>query len=195
MQLTRVCLGLMVILVFTVALTGCTGSSQQGSSSPGAQTTQAGGGAQQSPVGGSPSGSTAGQVLGALNYNWVEYKMTSGAGGQQVTMYFKFDKQKGTCTMRIEGQNIPGMTGQEMSCGSTGGQTQSNPNQISSDVTWTYTGTESVTVPAGTFTASKYTSTYQGTTSTYWVVGGTPLIKMVSSGGEGSTTMELNGWG
>jgi hypothetical protein len=194
MKLTRMCLGLMVILVFIAALAGCTGS-QQGSSSPGAQTTQAGGGAQQSPVGGSPSGSTAGQVLGALNYNWVEYKMTSGAGGQQVTMYFKFDKQKGTCTMRFEGQNIPGMTGQEMSCGSTGGETQSNPNQVGSDVTWTYTGTESVTVPAGTFTASKYTSTYQGTTSTYWVVGGTPLIKMVSGGGEGSSTMELNGWG
>lgn len=153
------------------------------------------GGVQQSPVGGSPSGSTAGQVLGALNYNWVEYRMTSGAGGQQVTMYFKFDKQKGTCTMRIDGQDIPGMTGQEMSCGSTGGETQSNPNQVSPDVTLTYLGTESVTVPAGTFMASKYTSSYQGTTSTYWVAGGTPLIKVVSSGGEGSSTMELNGWG
>jgi hypothetical protein len=121
--------------------------------------------------------------------------MTSGAGGQQVTMYFKFDKQKGTCTMRIDGQDIPGMTGQEMSCGSTGGETQSNPNQVSPDVTLTYLGTESVTVPAGTFMASKYTSSYQGTTSTYWVAGGTPLIKVVSSGGEGSSTMELNGWG
>jgi hypothetical protein len=121
--------------------------------------------------------------------------MTSGSGGQQMTMYFKFDRQKGTCTMRIEGQQIPGMTGQEMSCGSTGGQTQSNPNQVSSDVTFTYIGTESVAVPAGTFTASKYTSTYQGTTSTYWIAAGTPLLKMVSSGGEGSTTMELDGWG
>jgi hypothetical protein len=195
MKFTMVCFGIMAILVFMVALTGCTGSSQQGSSSPGAQTTQAVGGAQQSPVGGSPSGPTAGQVLGALNYNWVEYKMTSGDGGQQVTMYFKFDKQKGTCTMRIEGQNMPGMTGQEMSCGSTSGETQSNPNQMSSDVTLTYIGIESVTVPAGTFMASKYTSTYQGTTSTYWMVGGTPLLKVVSGGGEGSSTMELNGWG
>jgi len=203
MHLTKLCFGLMVILVLAVALAGCTGSSQQNPSSPGAQTTQAAGGAQQTAGGGSTSGSTAAQALGTVNYNWVEYKIiTSGAGGQQMTMYMKFDKQKGTCTMRVEGQNIPGMTGQEMPCGqSTGGQAQSNPNQVSSGVSWTYVGTESVTVPAGTFTASKYTATIpgvqggQGSTATYWVVKGTPLIKMVTSMAQGSSTMELNGWG
>jgi hypothetical protein len=206
MKVTKACLGLMVILFIVSALAGCSGSSQQGTSSPGVQTTPATGGAQQSTGGGSTSGSTAAQALGTVNYNWVEYKMTSGAGAQQMVMYMKVDKQKGTCSIRVEGQNIPGMTGQEMPCGqSTGGQARSDPNQVSPSVSWTYVGTESVTVPAGTFMASKYTATIQGvqgsegSTATYWVVKGTPLVKMVTStatsGGQVSSTMELNGWG
>jgi hypothetical protein len=199
MKLTKAFLGLMALLLVIGVLAGCTGSSpQQGAPSQGAQTTApttpAAGGAGSTPGGGSTPAS-AGQILGALNYQWVEYKVTSGGGGQQVTMYLRFDMQKGTCTMRFEDQNIPGMSGQEMSCSSSGGQGANNPNQVSQSSSWTFVGTESVTVPAGTFTASKYTSAIQGGTGTYWIVQGTPMVKMVSSTAQGSSTMEMNGWG
>lgn len=195
MKVTKAGLGLMMLLVIIGILAGCTGSPQgQGAPSQGTQATPAAGGTQGTPSGGSSSGS-AGQVLGALNYNWAEYRMTSADGGQQVTMYLKFDIQRGTCTMRFEDQNLPGMSGQEMPCSSSGGQGGSNPNQVSPTASWTIVGTESVTVPAGTFTAQKYTSAIEGGTATYWMVQGTPLVKMVSSTAQGSSTMELNGWG
>ena len=52
-----------------------------------------------------------------------------------------------------------------------------------------------MTVPAGTFVADKYTATSQGTTATYWIVSGKPLIRMEGGSAEGSATMELAGWG
>jgi len=92
----------------------------------------------------------------------------------------------------MEGPGLPsgGMT---QDCSATGGQVQRDPSQISSDVTYTFVGIEPVSVPAGTYpTASKYTSQYQGATSTFWTAPGVPgFVKMVS----GDATMELNGWG
>jgi hypothetical protein len=84
-----------------------------------------------------------------------------------------------------------------MDCSSTG-KAQSNPNDVSStpsDVKYTYVGPDVVTVPAGTFTADKYTATVNGNTATYWIVKDKGLVKMVSNAGEGAATMELNGMG
>ena len=127
-----------------------------------------------------------------VSYNWIEYKMSTGS----MTAYIKFDKVKGTCTMRFEGAQPQGMPS-EMSCGSTGGATQSNPNDVKSDVQYTFVGVEPVSVPAGLYpAASKYTSTYQGTSSTFWTAPGVPgFVKMVTGGSNGGATMELNGWG
>lgn len=98
--------------------------------------------------------------------------------------------------MRFEGgESMQGMP-TEMDCSSTGGgNAQGDPNQVGSDVQFTRIGTEVVTVPAGTFTADKYTATNQGTTATYWFVNGKPLIKMTGGDASGSMTMELNGMG
>jgi hypothetical protein len=80
--------------------------------------------------------------------------------------------------------------------GSSGGQAQSNPNDIKPDVKFVKVGTETVTVGAGTFVADKYTATMEGTTATYWIVAGKPLIKMEGSASGGSPAiMELNGMG
>ncbi len=54
----------------------------------------------------------------------------------------------------------------------------------------TLVGTESVTVPAGTFLATKYTT--EGTNSFYWVSASTPLpLKIQYTSAQGSSTMEL----
>jgi hypothetical protein len=191
--------GLIVILVLAVAFAGCSGTSTAPSTPPGGQA--AAGGTQQGATGGASSGLLGGdQLFGGVSYNWVEYKTTSGAGGQQMIIYTKWTKE-GKCTMRFEGagaEQMKGMMPTEMDCSSTGGgqgQQQSNPNQASPDIKFVKVGTEMVTVPAGTFTADKYTATYQGMTSTYWIAGGKPLLKMEGGSGQSQTVMELNGWG
>ena len=80
-----------------------------------------------------------------------------------------------------------------MDCSATGskGQSQSNPNNVGSDVKFVKVGTESVTVPAGTFIADKYTTTVEGNTATYWIASGKPTLKIVS----GTMTQELNSIG
>jgi hypothetical protein len=197
MKLTHIPLLTVIIVIMAVAFAGCTtpapsapaGGAGQGAAGSGAAT-----------GGGAPSGSVSGsQLFGGLNYNWVEYKMVSGTGGQQMTIYMKWTKE-GKCTMRFEGAGAAAMQGMptEMDCSSTGGggQAQSNPNQVSPDVQFVKVGTESVTVPAGTFIADKYTATYQGSTSTYWIAAGKPLIKMEGGNAQqGTVTMVLNGIG
>jgi hypothetical protein len=122
--------------------------------------------------------------------------MSTGSGADAMTIYYKYNKQTGKCTMRFEGaKKIEGMP-TEMDCSSTGGaKAQGDPNQVNPDVKFIKVGTEVVTVPAGTFTADKYTATYQGVTGTYWFVTGKPLIKMASGDATGSMNMELNGMG
>lgn len=189
-------LGFVAILLIAVALAGCTGSGQStlaaGTGTPGGS-----GSASGNPV---PSGSPAtamasgAQLLGGLTYEWAEYRMVSQSSGEKMTMYFKYNHKTGKCTMRIE--SASGMSVPEMDCSSTGNaQTGNNPNDISSEVKLTKAGTETVTVPAGTFVADKYTASYGSGTATYWIASGKPLIKMEGGTAEGSAILELNSWG
>jgi hypothetical protein len=117
----------------------------------------------------------------------MEYKTTTGG----MTIYIRYEKS-GKCTMRMEGAGVPGGS-MTQDCSSTGGQTQSNPNSVTSDVQYVFAGIEPVSVPAGTYpAASKYTSTYKGVTTTFWTAPGVPgFVRMQSS----DATMELNSWG
>lgn len=197
MTLTKLSIGIILVVVIAVAFTGCTSTSPTTTSTSGAPS-----GGTSAPTGGAGASASSSVVTGssifgnAPSYNWVEYKMTSGSGSQQMTIYIKWDKS-GKCTMRFEGgANMPAGVPTEMDCSAQGGkQAQTNPNQVSPDVKFAYVGPESVTVPAGTFTADKYTATIQGYTSTYWIANGKPLIKMQGGNAQGSSTMELNGWG
>jgi hypothetical protein len=54
---------------------------------------------------------------------------------------------------------------------------------------------ESVTVPAGTFSATKCTVTSQGMTSTTWIAKGKFMVKMEANTGDGSMNMVLNSYG
>jgi hypothetical protein len=116
----------------------------------------------------------------------------------QMTVYMKYEKS-GKCTMRMEGKDLPGGS-MTVDCSSQGGQaqqTQSNPNEVKSDVKFTFVGIEPVSVPAGTYlTASKYTATSQGQTTTYWTASGVPgFVRMQSKSPDGDVIMELNSWG
>jgi hypothetical protein len=197
LKISRVSIIAIVLVVIAVAIAGCSSTSPTTPATGGtpAATTAAGApsGTTAAPSGGSVSG---GQLFGGTGYNWVEYKMSTGSGSDAMTIYYKYDKQTGKCTMRFEGaKKIEGMP-TVMDCSSTGGgKAQSDPNQVNPDVKFVKVGTEVVTVPAGTFTADKYTATYQGVTGTYWFVTGKPLIKMASGDATGSMNMELNGMG
>jgi hypothetical protein len=57
-------------------------------------------------------------------------------------------------------------------------------------------GTESVTVPKGTYTAQKYTVTTGNSTASYWIAAGVPVpIQMVTSAGGQQVTMQLVNYG
>jgi hypothetical protein len=191
MKISGISIFAIILVVIAVAIAGCSSTSP---TTPATGTTPTGGSAvTTSAPGGSVSGA---QLFGGVGYNWVEYKMSAGSGSDAMTIYYKYNKQTGKCTMRFEGAPaVQGMPG-EMDCTSTGGaKSQGDPNQVGSDVQFIKVGTEVVTVPAGTFTADKYTATSQGTTATYWFASGKPLIKMTGGDGKDTMLMELNGMG
>lgn len=205
MKMSTWSLGLIFIVILAVAFSGCTSSSQtSGTAATPASTAEAAGSATTIAGSGASTGSgtaaggtvTGSSIFGTPSYEWFEYKETTAAAGG-MTIYYKYNIKTGECTMRYEGANLPSGMPTTIDCSNKGTTTTStsNPNEVASDVKFTKVGTEVVTVPAGTFTADKYTATVNGNTATYWIVSGKPMIKMVSSSSEGSMTMELNGWG
>lgn len=188
-----------VLVAIAVALAGCSGSSP---TTPSSGSTQVPGTTASSGSSGSSAAAVSGtDLFGNLNYNWVEYKMSTGSGDQAMTIYMKYNRQTGKCTMRFEGAAAAQLPAnmQEMDCSAKGGQTAStgDPNKVSSDAKVSCSPLEeSVTVPAGTFSATKCTVTSQGMTSNTWVAKGKFMVKMESSSTEGgSTSMVLNAYG
>ncbi|MGB9176276.1 MAG: hypothetical protein WCB46_06010 [Methanoregula sp.] len=198
MRFSPISLIAVMLVVIAVVFAGCSGSSPTPSSSGSTQapgTTAAAG----------SSGSSASAVSGAglfgnLNYNWVEYKMSTGSGSNAMTIYMKYNRQTGKCTMRFEGAGASELPAgmQEMDCSAKSGQASTgDPNKVSSDAQVSCSPLEeSVTVPAGTFSATKCTVTSQGMTSNTWVVKDKFMVKMESRSPDGgSTSMVLNAYG
>lgn len=185
-----------MLVVTAIAFAGCSGSTPAAPSGGGAPS--AGVPASGSSGGGAAAASGA-DLFGGLSYNWVEYKMSTGSGADAMTVYMKFNRQTGKCTMRFEGPaaaNMPaGM--QEMDCSAKPGQTSAgDPNKVSSDAKVDCSLLEeSVTVPAGTFSATKCTVTSEGVTSTTWIAKGKFMVKTESKVGGESTSMVLNAYG
>jgi hypothetical protein len=198
MRFSPISLIAVMLVVIAVSLAGCSGSSPA-APSPGGSTPVPGTTASQGSSG-SPAAAVSGtDLFGGLSYNWVEYKMSTGSGNDAMTIYYKYNKQTGKCSMRFEGAGAAGMPAgmQEMDCSSTGSQTStSDPNTVSPDAKVDCALLdESVTVPAGTFSATKCTVTSQGMTSTTWIAKGKFMVKMEANTGDGSMNMVLNSYG
>ncbi len=201
MKISPISITAIIFVVIAVAVAGCSSTSPAAPATGVPTISASPAPASPSPAGGvtMTTAPAAGSVVNGASlfgstasYNWIEYKSTVSG----MTVYMKFDRVKGTCTMRFEGTQPQGMPS-EMSCGSTGGQTQNNPNTVASDVKYTFVGIEPVSVPAGTYpTASKYSLTSSGQTMYYWTAPGVPgFVKYQMSTSDGLVTTELNGWG
>jgi hypothetical protein len=188
-----------MFVVIAVALAGCTGSSPaapSGGNAPAAGATTSG----SSGSGSQPSAVSGADLFGNLNYNWVEYKMSTGSGSDAMTIYYKYNKQTGKCSMRFEGAGASDMPAgmQDLDCSGAGssGKASADPNQVKSDAKVDCALLdESVTVPAGTFSATKCTVTSQGTTSTSWIAKGKFLVKTEIKTDQGNMNMVLNSYG
>ena len=210
MRFSYISIIIVVLVVIAVALAGCSDNSQKTPSggkivskatvsSRSTSSGSSGGTRSSGSSGGSGSSVNGADLFGTLSYNWVEYKMSVNSGGGEMTVYMKWNKQTGKCSMRFEGAGAQQMQNagmSEMDC-SNSGQTQSNPNQISSDAQVSCSPLpESVTVPAGTFSATKCTVTSKGNTASVWVVKNKFMVKMESNpAGTGPMTMVLNAYG
>jgi hypothetical protein len=199
MKVSPVSLIAVMLVVIAVSLAGCSGSSPAAPSTggsipvPGTTASQGTSGSQSAAVSGA-------DLFGGLSYNWVEYRMSTGSGNDAMTIYYKYNKQTGKCSMRFEGAGAAGMPAgmQEMDCTPTGSSQVSagDPNEINPDAKVDCSLLdESVTVPAGTFSATKCTVTSQGMTSTTWIAKGKFMVKMEANTGDGSMNMVLNSYG
>lgn len=196
MRISGISIFAITLVVIAVAIAGCSSTSP---TTPAVSTTPASGSVvtTSAPVsnGGSVSGS---ELFGGLSYNWVEYKMSTGSGSDSMTIFYKYDKL-GKCSMRFEGAGAANMPAnmQNIDCSAQGGSTsQNDPNKVSPDTQVTCSPLEeSITVPAGTFSATKCTMTMKEGSATTWVVKNKFMVKMQSSSGQGSVDMVLNSYG
>ena len=78
----------------------------------------------------------------------------------------------------------------------TAGVSTSNPLMSYEGTKVTKSGIEAVTVPAGTYTATKYTWDNGGATGTAWVAPNVPIpVKVAYSSSDTTVDMQLTGWG
>lgn len=197
MKVSRITIIAIMLVVISAVFAGCA-STAPPSPTPGATqtaTTSAGIPATTTSAPATGSAVSGSDLFGGLSYNWVEYKMSAGSGSDAMTIYYKYNKQTGKCTMRFEGaQQVQGMPA-EMDCSSSG-TTTGDPNKVSSDAQVTCSPVdELVIVPAGTFTATKCTVTSKDGSATTWVVRDKFMVKMQSSSPQGSVEMVLNSYG
>jgi hypothetical protein len=198
MRFSPIALIAVVLVVTAVALAGCTGNSPaapSGGTTPAAGTPSSGSSGSQASS--APGGA---DLFGNLNYNWVEYKMSTGSGDESMTIYYKYNKQTGKCSMRFEGAGAAQMPAsmQEMDCSGTGSSgASSDPNEVKSDAKVDCSLLdESVSVPAGTFSATKCTVTNKdGTKATSWIAKGKFLVKTEINTNQGAMNMVLNAYG
>jgi hypothetical protein len=206
MKISRITIIAIMLVVITAACAGCAsttppastpGATQTAATSAGvpAATTAAGIPATTTSAPAAGSAVSGSDLFGGLSYNFVEYKMSAGSGSDAMTIYYKYNKVTGKCTMRFEGaQQVQGMP-TEMDCSSSG-TTTNDPNKVSSDAQVTCSPLdEVVVVPAGTFTATKCTVTTKDGTATTWVVRDRFMVKMQSSSPQGTVEMVLNSYG
>jgi hypothetical protein len=201
MKFSHISLIAVMLVVIAVAFAGCAGTSPATPATQGTPATSSPTGSSSPGSSGSSSAATVSgaDLFGGLSYNWVEYKMSTGSGNEAMTIYYKYNRQTGKCTMRFEGAGATQVQGMpsEMDCSGTGSQTsQGDPNKVSSDTQISCSPLEeTVVVPAGTFSATKCTMTTQGNTATTWIARGKFMVKMESSSSQGSMNMVLNSYG
>jgi hypothetical protein len=198
MKVTHISLIAVVLVVIAVSLAGCSTTTTIAPPSGGTQAAGSSGGSSPS---GTSSGGSGSAVSGAglfskLNYDWVEYKIDAGSG---MTMYMKQNRKTGICSTRIEGAaaaNMPaGMASREFPCKEGSGQASTSvPDAPPSDAKVTCSPIpETVSVPAGTFSATKCTVVSKGMTTSSWIVKDKFVVKTEGSSTEGgSMSMVLN---
>lgn len=167
---------------------------------------------------------SSGSVFGT-NYNWFEYVNTMSGTGKTLTTTVRTEKSTGTYkgataihyknTMTSEmgssvtdiyydnAMNVLGGTvttvvegkSYTMEIPASQLKSQGGPT-FEKQTTLTYIGPDQVTVPAGSYTAGKYSASTDAGAVTYWVAPGVPLPVKYSMGMQGSDiSAELKGWG
>jgi hypothetical protein len=168
---------IVVIAIFAaVIVAGCTVTSPSG---PTATATPGGPTATTAPA---ATTGTSGPSLDFNTLKVLEYKITSVANGQSTSMNLRWEYTPTDVHMKItsEGMTVSDITVPRDQASGTQG------NGMLSDVTspgfttgLVSAGVESVTVPKGQFTCTKYTITAGNIIDTYWIAANVPLpIKM-----------------
>lgn len=163
----------------------------------------------------STPGTSIGDTLSSLyslgQLHSFEYRTTMDVEGESMVMNMKTemlgqgvdpkdgvtkDHMKITTTM-----DIPGLGAQTSSMDfyldpeAEGSDDNSGADYMTSDAALVNVGVETITVPAGTFTCTKYTVTENGETTTFWASPQAPLPVKYEGTSEGSTvTTELVSW-
>jgi hypothetical protein len=194
MKITHISIFAVMLVVAAVAFAGCstTTTTQQAGSfgTTGSPSATSGSSA-------SSSGAGADSANSLMNYNWVEYKATSGSGESAMTVYTKFARD-GKCTFRMEGgaaDKLPAnLRGGDCSAnkGSSGMTSAPNPSGTPTSGLSCSAVEEPVTVPAGIFTATKCTTPTGGT---MWMVKNKFMVRLQTTSSAGPYEMVLNGYG
>ena len=160
-------------------------------------------------------GDTLSSLYQKGKFSWYEYQYSVDMGeGQSMTMKMKMEflgtgidpkdgvsgeHMRTTTTTTIPGMGPQTSTSDFYSKPDSGIPSSSKSTDYSaSTAKLVNAGTETITVPAGTFTCTKYTVTDSDMkgTSTFWSSPKAPVPVKFSAGTEGETmNMELTGWG
>lgn len=139
---------------------------------------------------------TSGPNLDFNSLKVLEYKITSAVDGQSTSMNMRWEFGASDVRMKItsEGTTVMDMTvPRDQASGTEGSGALGDAMSSDFSTTLKSVGTETITVPKGQYTCTKYTVTDGNAVSTYWIANNVPLpIKMTQSeDGKETMAMEL----
>lgn len=102
---------------------------------------------------------------------------------------YAYDSTTNTLNLKLSGSSSSSSTGVRTSVAELKAE---DPALSSGDLAYVPSGTETVTVPKGTFNCDKYTTNFKGVAGTFWASSGIPVPVKIAYG---TKIMELVDWG
>ena len=184
-----------LVVMIAMAISGCTSTT---TTSPAVSTQPAASGtpAASSAATTAPTTGTSAPSLDFNSLKVLEYQITSGAGDQAATMDMRWEFTDSNVHMIVKsnGQTVMDTTvPKSQASGQQGSSSLGDVMTPDATNKMVQVGSESVTVPKGTFASTKYTITDGNVVSTYWIANNVPLpVKMTQTqDGNVVSTMEL----
>jgi hypothetical protein len=195
MKITYPTIFTIFVILIAMAVSGCTilnPGTPAATTTPGGATATPGGATASAPT--ATAVSPSGPSIDFDNLKVLEYKMSVTEEGETTSMNMRWEFQPAQIRMLMSSEGtvlFDTTVPRDQASGTQGSSSLGDAMDPDFSSRLTSVGIESVTVPKGTFSCTKYTITEGNAVSTYWLANNVPLPIKMTQEEDGKQTMAM----